>query len=112
MIKFAFILVALFTFNFAQAQSFKVVRIQGKKAIVEVSDPTMISVNETYNVGTSTGGGGKSSFRRDNAIDFTFSYLSQSNPTFSQMVLGGRTPLEEFHRLNACLAHQTTVSVT
>ncbi len=29
-----------------------------------------------------------------------------------QMVLGGRTPLEEFHRLNACLAHQTTVSVT
>lgn len=91
MIKFAFILAALFTFNLAQAQSFKVVRIQGKKAIVEISDPTMVSVNETYNVGvgSSSSGGGKGSFKRDNAIDFTFSYLSQSNPTYSQMVLGG-----------------------
>ncbi|MBI3429442.1 MAG: DDE-type integrase/transposase/recombinase [Actinobacteria bacterium] len=28
-----------------------------------------------------------------------------------QMVLGGRRPLEEFHRLNTCLTHQATISV-
>jgi len=33
------------------------------------------------------------------------------NSTRPQMVLGGRTPLEEFHRLSTCLTHPATISV-
>lgn len=82
----------LIAFNLAQAQSFKVVKIQGKKAIVEVNDPTLVSVNETYNVGADSfpvSGGGSKVGGRDHGIAVNFSFLSQSSPTASAMTLGG-----------------------
>ena len=88
MTKLLLIASVLLISNLSQAQSFKVVKIQGKKAIVEVSDPTMISLNQTYNVGdssmpVSTGGkGGK----RDHAIAAAFSFTNQTSPTSSSVM--------------------------
>ena len=65
--------------NLAQAQqSFKVVKIQGKKAIVEMSDPSMVTLNQSYNVSdssmpSSTGGKGGA---RNNALSMNFSFSS------------------------------------
>lgn len=77
MFKLIIALTCLISFQVSQAQSFKVIKIAGKKAIVEVDDPKMINVNQTYNVGgesmMATSGG---SFKRDNAIGVTFSYTS------------------------------------
>ena len=87
----------LLAFNMAEAQSFKVIKIQGKKAIVEVNDPTLVSVNQTYNVGggdssgsssNSSGSGGKAG-GRDHGIALDFSIISQSSPSGSSMTLGG-----------------------
>ncbi len=46
-------------------------------------------------------------------INRAITYYCESfyNSIRPQMVLGGRTPLEEFHRLNTCLAIQATTSV-
>ena len=85
MLKLALALSTFITINLAQAQSFKVVKIAGKKAIVEVSDPKSIKINETYNVG----GTGESSApapmgkagKRDNAIAFNFSFSSINSVT-------------------------------
>ena len=77
--------------SFSQAQTFKVVKIQGKKAIVEVSDPSMISLNQSYNVADSsmpTPSGGKGG-KRDNAIAMDFSYSSTSNPSLSVLLFNG-----------------------
>ena len=38
-------------------------------------------------------------------------YENFYNSIRPQMVVRGRTPLEEFHRLIACVTHQATVSV-
>ena len=72
-------------------QSFKVVKIQGRKAIVEVADPSMLTLNQSYNVSdasmpVSTGGkGGK----REHALGMDFTYQSTSNPTSSLLILAG-----------------------
>lgn len=91
MSKLLFIVSILFTFDVSQAQTFKVVKIQGKKAIVEVSDPSQISVDQTYNVGSSmpTSGSGKSGSRKY-GIALDFSMLSQSSPSYSEMKLSGK----------------------
>lgn len=93
MSKLVIALTCLLSFQISHAQSFKVVKIAGKKAIVEVDDPKMINVNQTYNVGggdvmssSYTGSGG---YKRDNAISFNFSYTSQSSPSISTLTLGG-----------------------
>jgi hypothetical protein len=75
----------------SHAQTFKVVKIAGKKAIVEVDDPKAISVNQYYNVGgqslmTSPGSG---TYKRDNAIAFNFGYTSQSSPSISVLDFQG-----------------------
>ena len=90
MIKLLFIASIFFTYNFSQAQSFKVIKLSGKKAIVEVNDPTLISVNQTYNVGETTsapavGKGGK----RENALAMNFSFINQTSPSVSLMTLSG-----------------------
>lgn len=91
--KFIALLTVLCAFSLAEAQTFKVIKIQGKKAIVEVNDPTMVNVNQTYNVGgdsssmapypTGKTGG------RDHGIALNFSFVSRSSPTQSSMALGG-----------------------
>ena len=91
--KFIALFTVLIAFSLAEAQSFKVIKIQGKKAIVEVNDPTMVTVNQTYNVGGDSSSpaptsGGKSG-GRDHGIALNFSFLSQSSPSASSMTLGG-----------------------
>lgn len=75
--------------NAQAAQTFKVIKIQGKRAVVEMSDPASVSVNESYSVGginTSV----KTSFRRDYGLAANFSYFNQTTaPTSSQLTLGG-----------------------
>ncbi|MGZ3692552.1 MAG: hypothetical protein ACXVAX_13670, partial [Pseudobdellovibrio sp.] len=87
------ILLAILTtlaFATAHAETFKVLKIQGKKAIVEMSDPTQVSLNKSYDVGgSSTAPSGPTSFKRDNAIAANFSYTSQSSPSVSVMNLSG-----------------------
>lgn len=92
--KFIALLTVIAAFNLAEAQTFKVIKIQGKKAIVEVNDPTMVNLNQTYNVG----GGDSSSMApystgktggRDHGIALNFSFLSQSSPSASSMTLSG-----------------------
>ena len=85
MLKLALALCTLAFFQIAEAQTFKVVKIQGKKAIVEMSDPSLVNLNQTYNVGGSSGG--PTSFKRDNAIAANFSYSSRSSIT--EIQLGG-----------------------
>ena len=52
LLSVSFIASVLLTSQAATAQSFKVLKIQGKKAIVEISDPNSVSLNQTYNVGS------------------------------------------------------------
>lgn len=87
-------LACIFGFQLSHAQSFKVLKIAGKKAIVEVDDPKMININQTYNVGGDTMGssfmsGSTGGFKRDNAIAFDFSYRTQSSPSISTLSLSG-----------------------
>lgn len=90
MSKLLLAILSVLTVATANAQSFKVIKIQGKKAIVEMSDPTMINVNQTYDVGGgSTTSSGPTSFKRDYAVAATFSYTSTSSPSVSLMNLGG-----------------------
>jgi hypothetical protein len=90
-----FIVLAIFGFQFAQAQTFKVVKIAGKKAIVEVDDPKSISVNQSYSVGgqgmmgESMMGSATGNTKRDNAIGFNFSYVTQSSPSISVLDFSG-----------------------
>lgn len=75
------------SFSLSQAQTFKVVKIQGKKAIVEVSDPSLISVNQSYNVGDSAMPvSGSKGGRREHALGFIFSFLNQTSPTSSSIL--------------------------
>ena len=70
-------------------QTFKVIKIQGKRAVVEMSDPSSVSVNDNYSVGSSSIST-KTSFRRDYAIEANFSYINQtSSPSSTQLTLGG-----------------------
>ena len=90
--KFIVFVTVLSAFSLAEAQTFKVIKIQGKKAIVEVNDPTMVNVNQTYNVGGGDSLAPSSSGKtggRDHGIALNFSFLSQSSPTASSMTLGG-----------------------
>ncbi len=71
---------ALLTFSFAEAQTFKVVKIQGKKAIVEMGEGDSVELNKTYTMdgessAPATGGG---SYKRDRGIDVGFSFASLS----------------------------------
>lgn len=88
------ILLSLIIFKTAHSQTFKVIKIQGKKAIVEMNDPKLVTLNETYSVGngnaestsvTKKGKGGG----RDNAIAFDFSLSSQTSPSVTFASLGG-----------------------
>lgn len=83
--KIALAFCTLFLFQITEAQTFKVVKIQGRKAIVEINDPSMVNLNQTYNV--SGNSGGPTSFKRDNAIAANFSYTSRNSVTDIQ--LGG-----------------------
>ena len=89
------LLTLLVTVDMAQAQSFKVIKIQGKKAIVEVNDPTLVTLNQTYNVdGSNAPASSATSFsssggRREHGIAMSFSFLSQSSPSVSSMTLSG-----------------------
>jgi hypothetical protein len=72
-------------FQIAEAQTFKVVKIQGRKAIVEINDPSAVNLNQTYKVeGNSSS---PTSFKRDNGIAANFSYSSRNSVTDIQ--LGG-----------------------
>ncbi len=51
---FHLLLITLLISTASQAQTFKVVKIQGKKAIVEFNDPSAFSVNQSYSVGGSS----------------------------------------------------------
>ncbi len=91
---FITLLALLITFDIAHAQSFKVIKIQGKKAIVEVNDPTLVTLNQTYNVGSDSGASStsyvsSSGGKREHGIAASFSFLSQSSPTASSMTLSG-----------------------
>ena len=89
--KLALALSTFIAINSAFAQSFKVVKIAGKKAIVEISDPKSIKLNETYNVGGSgeistpapMGKAGK----RNNAIGVNFGMSNVNSITNTE--LGG-----------------------
>ncbi len=85
MIQSMFISMLFVISTHVYAQSFKVVKIQGKKAIVEVSDISSISLNETYQVGNNTAYQ-KTSFKRDHAIDASFSYLNQTSSPSSSIL--------------------------
>ena len=90
MSKLLLAILSVLAVSAAHAQSFKVIKIQGRKAIVEMSDPTMVNLNQTYDVGGSSSmSSGPTSFKRDYAIAATFSYLSTSSPSASVMNLGG-----------------------
>jgi len=112
MSKLVIALTCLLSFQISHAQSFKVVKIAGKKAIVEVDDPKMINVNQTYNVGggdvmssSYTGSGG---YKHDNAISFNFSYVSVSSSSVSTLTLAGSFLLN----LKLCnCAKASTVSI-
>lgn len=55
-----------------------------------MSDPSSVSVNDSYSVGSGSSFSTKTSFRRDYAIDANFSYINQtSSPSSSQLTLGG-----------------------
>ena len=87
------IIASVFLFSsLSLAQTFKVVKIQGRKAIVEMSDPTMVTLNQSYNVSDSSmpssSSGGKGG-NRNNALGMKFSYQSTSNPTASLLTLEG-----------------------
>lgn len=90
---FRLILMALLFIGFsAQAeQTFKVIKIQGKRAVVEMSDPSSVSINDSFSVGTGNSNTSvKTSFRRDYGLAANFSYLNQTTaPTSTQMTLGG-----------------------
>lgn len=84
-----FFLLTAFT---AQAeQTFKVIKIQGKRAVVEMSEPSGVSVNDSFSVANgSSSTSVKTSFRRDYGIAANFSYFNQTSaPTSSQLTLGG-----------------------
>ena len=90
MTKTILVLSVIFGLSIANAQTFKVTKIAGKKAIVEVSDPGLISVGETYNVGEggSSTTGGPTSFKREYGIDLSGSIESRSGST-SVSLAGG-----------------------
>jgi hypothetical protein len=85
MLKLILAFCTLTLFPIAEAQTFKVVKIQGRKAIVELNDPSAVNLNQTYNVGSSSSG--PTSFKRDNGIAANFSYSSRNSVTDIQ--LGG-----------------------
>ncbi len=88
------VLLSLIIFKTSQAQTFKVIKMQGKKAIVELNDPKMVNLNETYtvshggsestSVATTTKGG-----KRNNAVALDFSMSSQTSPSITTISLIG-----------------------
>lgn len=68
---------------FADAQTFKILKIQGKKAIVEVNDPSQIHVNDIFSLDDDSVSNSSSSKTRSNitdrhyglGMDFSFSNL-------------------------------------
>lgn len=88
------ILAVFMVFNISEAQSFKIIKIQGKKAIVEVDNVALIEVNKTYSTSTENvplSKVGKSSFKRDHAIGASFYYITSSalNTSTNSMSLSG-----------------------
>ena len=70
--------IAIFSSMIAHSQTFKIVKIQGKKAIVEIDDPELIEVNKSYNtsIAVSTPDKSKLGFKRDYGIASAFSFSS------------------------------------
>lgn len=92
--KNSIVILALISgFSLAEAQTFKVLKIQGKKAIVEINEADQIELNKTYTAGDSNTASksGKSSFKRDHGIaaGFTFSNLSVGGASTTLMNLSG-----------------------
>ena len=80
------ILAVLISYNFSQAQSFKIIKIQGKKAIVEVDDVDQIEVNKTYSASAENAilsKIGKSTLKRDHGIGASFFYMNTSASSVS-----------------------------
>ncbi len=77
-----FLLSVLLIGNWAQAQSFKVIKISGNKAIVEVDNVSQIEVNNTYTTGDGSGAAAKgsssskSSYKRDYGVGLNFNFSS------------------------------------
>lgn len=71
---FSFLLLS----NLSAAQSFKILKIQGNKAIVQIDQPEMVELNQTYNTGQSLSKNKSfgTGYKRDNAIDLSFSFSS------------------------------------
>lgn len=73
----------------AEAQTFKVKKIQGTKMVVEVPDSSQFSVNQTYNVANahdySQPPSGNKGGNRDHAVSMSFSYLNQGSPSYSYL---------------------------
>lgn len=75
------ILALIATYSLSRAQSFKIIKIQGKKAIVEVDDVDQIEVNKTYSASAENAilsKIGKSTFKRDHGIGASFFYMNTS----------------------------------
>ena len=90
MLRIFFVASLLIAFTARAEQSFKIIKIQGKRAVVEMSDPSSVSLNQSYNVGSSSVST-KSSFRREYGIAANFSYFNQTTaPTSTQLTLGGQ----------------------
>jgi hypothetical protein len=89
MLKLILALTCFLTFQTTHAQTFKIVKIAGKKAIVEVDDPRSISVNQSYNVGQSMMATSSGNYKRDHALGFNFSYTTQSSPSISRLNFDG-----------------------
>ena len=64
------------------SQTFKVTKISGKKAIVEINDSKLVEVGETYKVGSrDSKNSGPISFKRDYGINSNFSLSNGNNTT-------------------------------
>lgn len=91
MLRLVLTALLLTAFTAQAEQTFKIIKIQGKRAVVEMSDPASVSVNDSFSVGTgSVSTSVKTSFRREYGIAANFSYFNQTSaPTSSQLTLGG-----------------------
>lgn len=80
--------ILLFNIGTAHAQSFKVIKKVGNRAVVEFSDPNAFNMNETYSIGSTTKLAA-TGYKRDYGLSTDFSYITQSNPSSSQLSLNG-----------------------
>ncbi len=76
---FTIIVSLLILQQIALAQSFKILKLQGKKALVEIDDPDLVELNKSYNTISAqilTDKHTKPSYKRDFGISTSLSYSS------------------------------------